>query len=237
MAEQVAETPTSAGAEPGGRHGGSMTAKTQLKAFVKGVLIAFAIVLVIVLGLVAVSVSAQQVPIPRNMPFGVTGSSPVVTAAQSAEIVPGHTVSFTNTLYPNQTAAMDAINQGKIYGAYITGTNSDTLLVSEAKSFFAYTEIAPLFAITAKNLNRPLEVQVVAPLPAGEDPFGAAPGLLMAPAVIGALVAAIMIFSLTRRSVQRWRGLILLVSCLVGGLLIDLIEGPLVGAYAGNRFW
>ena len=126
------------------------------------------------LGLVAVSVSAQQMLIPQKMPFGVTGSSPVVTAAQSADMVPGHRVSFTNTVYPNETAATDAINQGTIYGAYITGKSSDTLLVSEAKSFLAYTKIAPLFALTAKQQNRPLKVQVVKPLPAGKDPTGAA---------------------------------------------------------------
>jgi hypothetical protein len=203
----------------------------------RGILFAFATTFVLVLGLVAVSVSAQQVLIPHKMPFGVTGSSPVVTAAESAEIVPGHRVSFVNTLYPNESAAMDAINQGKIYGAYITGKNSDTLLSSEAKSFFAYTEVVPLFASTAKKMNRPLTVQVVKPLPAGKDPNGAMPGLLMAPAVIGGVVAAILIFTLTQASVQRWRGLILLVSCVIGGLVIDLIEGPLLGAYAGNRFW
>jgi predicted lipase len=82
-------------------------------------------------------VSALQAQVPRNMPFGVTGTSPVVTAAESTKIS-GYQISFVNTTYSNEAAAMDAINQGKIYGAYITGTSSDTLLTVQAKSFFAW---------------------------------------------------------------------------------------------------
>jgi hypothetical protein len=104
--------------------------------------VALAVVLFLECALVAVWVSALQVQIPRNMPFGVTGSSPVVTAAESTKVM-GYQVSFVNTTYPNEATATDAINEGKIYGAYLTGTSSDTLLVSQAKSFFAYTEVVP----------------------------------------------------------------------------------------------
>ena len=119
-------------------------------------LVALAIVLFLVCTVAAVWVSALQAQVPRNMPFGVTGTSPVVTAAESAKVA-GYRTSFVNKTYPNEAAAMDAINQGKIYGAYITGKSSDTLLTVQAKSFFAYTEIAPLFAETAKKLGRPLQ--------------------------------------------------------------------------------
>ena len=106
-----------------------------------------------------------------------------MTAAQSAKIA-GYPISFVNTAYPNEAAAMNALNQGKIYGAYITGTSSDTLLVVEAKSFFAYTEIAPLFAKTAAKLGRPLHVSVVKPLPAGKDPVGAVVGSLLTATIV-----------------------------------------------------
>ena len=103
----------------------------------KRTLVALVAVLFLECALVVVWVSALQVQIPRNMPFGVTGSSPVVTAAESTKAM-GYQVSFVNTTYPNEATATDAINEGKIYGAYLTGTSSDTLLTSQAKSFFAY---------------------------------------------------------------------------------------------------
>ena len=168
-------------------------------------LLALAVVLFLACSVAVVWVSALQAQVPRNMPFGVTGTSPVVTAAESPK-VSGYQISFVNTTYANEAAAMDAINQGKIYGAYITGTSSDTLLTVQAKSFFAYTEIAPLFAATAKKLGRPLHVSVVKPLPAGKDPVGAVAGTLLTATIVGGMVAAILVFTLTGLAVQRWRG-------------------------------
>ncbi len=199
-------------------------------------LVALAIVLFLVCTVAVVWVSALQAQVPRNMPFGVTGTSEVVTAAESQKVA-GYRISFVNKTYPNESAAMDAINQGKIYGAYITGESSDTLLTVPAKSFFAYTEIAPLFAATAKKLGRPLRVTIVKPLPAGEDPVGAVAGALLTATIVGGIVAAILIFTLTGLSVQRWRTASLVGITLLAALLTDVIAGPVFGAYAGDKFW
>ncbi|MGB0094225.1 MAG: hypothetical protein WBP81_17060 [Solirubrobacteraceae bacterium] len=149
----------------------------------KRALLALGVALFFMCALAAVWVSALQAQVPRNMPFGVTGNSSVVTAAESRKIS-GYQVSFVNTTYPSESAAINAINEGKIYGAYITGTSSDTLLSSQAKRFFAYTEVVPLFAQTAAKLGRPLQVKIVKPLPAGKDPVGAVTGLLLLRAVV-----------------------------------------------------
>ena len=199
-------------------------------------LVALAIVLFLVCTVAAVWVSALQAQVPRNMPFGVTGTSPVVTAAESAKVA-GYRTSFVNKTYPTEAAAMNAINQGKIYGAYITGKSSDTLLTVQAKSFFAYTEIAPLFAETAKKLGRPLKVSIVKPLPAGKDPVGAVAGALLTATIVGGMVAAILIFTLTGLAVQRWRTASLIGITLLAALLTDVIAGPVFGAYAGDKFW
>lgn len=199
-------------------------------------LLALAVVLFLVCSVAVVWVSALQVQVPRNMPFGVTGTSAVVTAAESAK-VSGYRISFVNTTYPNEAAAMDAINQGKIYGAYITGTSRDTLLTVQAKSFFAYTEIVPLFAETAAKLGRLLHVSVVKPLPAGKDPVGAVAGTLLTATIVGGMVAAILIFTLTGLAVQRWRTASLVGITLLAALLTDVIAGPVFGAYAGDKFW
>ena len=47
-------------------------------------------------------VSALQLLAPRNMPFGVVGSSPLVAQAQE-------TVGLDIVAYPSQSAAMDAV--------------------------------------------------------------------------------------------------------------------------------
>jgi hypothetical protein len=199
------------------------------------ILAALLLVLALVCAVAVVWVSALQAQVPRNMPFGVTGNSKVVSVAESRKIS-GYQISFVNTTYANESTAMDAINQGTIYGAYITGTSSDTLLISQAKSFFAYTEIRPLFSLVAKSLRQPLNIQVVKPLPAGKDPVGAVAGILLTATVVGGMVAAIFLFSLTRLAVQRWRSAILVGITLLGALLTDVIAGPVFGAYAGDKF-
>jgi hypothetical protein len=198
------------------------------------------VTLLLVVGLVAlvaaVWVSALQAQVPRNMPFGVTGASPVVTLAESRKIS-GFQLSFVNTTYANEGAATDAINKGQIYGAYIAGQSSDTLLISQAKSFFAYTEIRPLFSLSAKALRRSLTVKVLKPLPAGRDPVGAVAGTLLTATIVGGIVAAIMVFSLTGLAVRRWRSATLIGITLLGALATDVIAGPVFGAYAGDKFW
>jgi hypothetical protein len=99
-----------------------------------------------VLTLVAMSADATQRP--QNMPFAVTGSSPVVTAAQSAKLAGKYQMSFVNRLYANENEVMNATSQGEVYGAYLLGTTSDTLLTVPSKSFFA------TFVITGE-LGRP----------------------------------------------------------------------------------
>ena len=197
-----------------------------------------ALLLVALLGcaLTTVLMSALRAQVPRNMPFGVTGASPVVTAAESAK-VSGYQASFVNTLYANESAAMNAINQGKIYGAYITGKTSDTLIAVPAKSFFAATEVVPLFAQTAAKLGRPLVVKQVKPLPAGKDPVGALVGLLLLPAIVGGLLAAVLVFKSTGAAAQHWRVAIMVGYSLLGALLTLVIAGPVFGAFAGDRFW
>jgi hypothetical protein len=79
-------------------------------------------------------ISTLQLLVPRDMPFAVTGSSKVVNAVTSK-------VSLETISYANESAALDAIDLSKVYGAYIPGTKSDTLIVVPAKSFFGRVEL------------------------------------------------------------------------------------------------
>src|SRR5262249_11350404 len=129
------------------------------------VVIALGIVLVVQALFALCLVSAQQTLVPRDMPFGVAGPpSPVVAAAASK-------TGLALTGYPNQSAAMNAIDQGGLYGAYVTGSSSDTLIVVPAQSFFAQLEVEPAFLAAAHKLGRPVTVQTVSPLPPS-DPLG-----------------------------------------------------------------
>src|SRR6516162_8526309 len=100
--QQLADTPPSTAPDAGRRD------------VIRKILGALVAVLVMQALFVLCLVSANQLLVPRNMPFGVAGApSPVVTAVSSK-----YALDLTD--YPNQSAATTAINQGKVYGAYVT---------------------------------------------------------------------------------------------------------------------
>jgi hypothetical protein len=165
--------------------------KAGRRAVIRKTLVALVAVLVLQAIFELCLVSADQLLVPRNMPFGVAGSpSPVVAAVTSK-------LGLDLTSYPSQSAAMTAIDDGQLYGAYVTGSSSDTLIVVPSKSFFALFYVQPAFQDAAKKLGRPLTVQTVKPLPPG-DPFGAVAGLLLVPLLVGGLLAAVFVFKAAR---------------------------------------
>jgi len=192
--------------------------------------IALVAVLVLQAVFVLCLVSALQLLTPRNMPFGVVGSSQVVAQAQS-------TVSLGLISYPSQSAAMTAIGHGQLYGAYITGSPADTLILVPAKSFFARIELQDAFLSAAKTLKHPFKMQTAVPLPSS-DPVGAVVGLLLLPLLIGGYLAAVLVFKAAGGTAAApWRALILTGYAVVGATLTDLIAGPGLGAYSSSHFW
>ena len=195
--------------------------------------------IVVALGLVLVGqalfalclVSAQQLLVPRNMAFGVAGSpSPVVAAVASK-------AGLDLTAYPSQSAAMSAINRGELYGAYVTGSSSDTLIVVPAKSFFAQTELEPAFLAAAHKLGQKVTVQTAKPLPPS-DRVGAVTALLLLPLLIGGYLAAVLVFKAAGGTAAApWRATILTGYALAGAVLTDLIAGLGIGAYSSSHFW
>ncbi|MFD0346092.1 hypothetical protein ACFQ0M_08440 [Kitasatospora aburaviensis] len=176
-------------------------------------------------------VSAQQLLVPRNMPFGVAGPpSPVVAEVASR-------VGLALTSYEDQSAATAAADRGELYGAYVSGGSADTLIVVPSKSFFAQTELEPAFVAAAHKLDRPLTVQTVKPL-APTDPVGAVTSLLLLPLLIGGYLAAVLVYKAAHGvAAAPWRGAILVGYALVGALLTDLIAGLGIGAYSSSHFW
>ncbi|GAA2780085.1 hypothetical protein GCM10010441_00930 [Kitasatospora paracochleata] len=176
-------------------------------------------------------VSAQQLLVPRNMPFGVVGPpSPVVAAVASR-------TGLALTAYPDTSAVTGAAEQGELYGAYVSGGSSDTLIVVPAKSFFGQTEVEPAFLAAAHDLGRPVTVQTIAPL-AATDPVGAVTSLLLLPLLIGGYLAAVLVYKAAHGTAAApWRAVILAGYALVGAVLTDLIAGLGIGAYSSSHFW
>ncbi|MGB7979530.1 MAG: hypothetical protein WCF36_01915 [Candidatus Nanopelagicales bacterium] len=92
-------------------------------------------------------VSALHLLAPRNMPFGVTGPSPVVDAVQQE-------YSLDVITYDSEADVTSAAMAGEIYGGYVPGQNSDTLITVPAKSFFGEVYVRGGFASAAKNVGR-----------------------------------------------------------------------------------
>ncbi|WP_405009804.1 hypothetical protein [Kitasatospora sp. NBC_01539] len=174
-------------------------------------------------------VSALQLLVLRNTPFGVTGASPVVNAVASK-------VSLQSLGYADEAAVMEAIGQSKLYGAYLPGTKSDTLVVVPAKSFFGRVELEAAFEDAAKKIGRPLTVRTVKPLPK-YDRLGGVSGLLLIPLLIGGYLAATLLLKATRTAAAPWHVAMLVGYSAVGALLTDLIAGPGLGAYSNSHFW
>ncbi|WP_033819898.1 hypothetical protein [Kitasatospora sp. MBT63] len=176
-------------------------------------------------------VSAQQLLVPRNMPFGVTGPpSPVVAEVASR-------TGLALTAYPSPSAVTEAADRGELYGAYLSGGSADTLIVVPSKSFFTQTELEPAFVAAAHKLDRPVTVQTVRPL-ASTDPVGAVTSLLLLPLLIGGYLAAVLVYKAAHGTAAApWRAVILAGYALVGAVLTDLIAGLGIGAYSSSHFW
>src|SRR5215469_1182604 len=197
----------------------------------RNILGALAAVLILQALFVLCLVSANQLLAPRNMPFGVAGSPSPVPAAVAS------TLGLDLTSYPNKSAVMTAIDDGELYGAYVTGSSSDTLIVVPQKSFFGQLFIEPAFLKAAHQLGRPVTVQTVKPLPPS-DPVGAVSGLLLLPLLVGGFLASVLVTKAAGGTAAApWRAAILVGYALVGALLTDLIAGTGIGAYSNSHFW
>ncbi|MCE3555432.1 hypothetical protein LWC33_28800 [Pseudonocardia sp. RS11V-5] len=190
---------------------------------------ALAVVAIVQVLLALCLVSADQKLEPHNLPFGVTGSSPVSSAVTSK-------LSLTLTSYPDQAAAVQAVDNGEIYGAYVPGGASDTLVIAPQKSFFAAIILGAAFEDAAHQVGRPVTVDDAKPLPL-RDRTGGVTGLLLLPLLIGGFLVAVFVLKATGRAAARWRVSILVGYSVIGALLTDLIAGPGIGAFGSDRFW
>jgi hypothetical protein len=174
-------------------------------------------------------VSAIQLLEPREMPFGVTGPSPVVDAVQKK-------FSFDLTTYASKSDLTQAAERGDIYGGYIPGSSTDTLVTVPAKSFFAEVYVRGGFADAAKAVGRTYTTATIAPLPTS-DRTGAVAGLLLLPTLIGGYLIASMLYTFTRAAAVPGRIAIVLAFSVVVALITGIAAGPILAALPTSDMW
>jgi hypothetical protein len=188
-------------------------------------------VVVVVVGIAVFAlclVSALQLLVPRDMPFGVTGSSPVVSAVQEK-------VSLDLVQYSDEADLIQAAERGDIEGGYIPGDSGDTLVTVPAKSFFGEIYVRGGFEDAAKKIGREVTTKVVAPLPTA-DRTGAVVGLLLLPTLIGGYLIATMLFSFTQIAVAEGRIAVILGFSIIVALITGASAG-LTGAVPWSHVW
>ena len=175
--------------------------------------------------------SAGHAPKATDLPFGATGSSPVLAAAEK-------TISLKVTRYPDEQAAKTAIDQARIWGALITSGTSSTLIVVPSISDLAPLDLAVRFQDAAKSTGQKITVQQYAPVPLpARDPFGLVQGLMLIPLLIGRVHELDPADGRDREAAARWRAAQLAGFAIAAGLAVDLIVCLWLQGYASSKFW
>ncbi len=174
-------------------------------------------------------ISAVQLLAPRDMPFGVTAPSPVVDAVQQE-------YSLDITTYASEADLMAAAENGDIYGGYIVGSSTDTLVTVPAKSFFGEVYVSAGFADAAKKVDRTFTTTPVVPLPTA-DRTGALVGLLLLPTLVGGYMIASLMFSASQIAAARGRIAIVFAFAAVVAVITGIAAGPVIGAFPTSYLW
>jgi hypothetical protein len=185
------------------------------------------LVLVTIMG--TTYISADHAVVAHNLPWGVTGSSPLTTAVQKS-------VSLDIHQYANQSDLEKAANQAKIYGGFVPQTN--TLIISVASSLWAPAVMPAAYEKAAKQANVKLQLKAIDTLPS-QDPEGVVPGSTLFVLLLGGYLGSMFAMQRTKTAATHHRVLALVGYSVIVALVIDLIAGPILGGYAnvGSNFW
>lgn len=194
---------------------GSVVAKRALVALVTVAILTVIFALCLV--------SAIQLLVPRDMPFGVTESSPIVDAA-------GGEISLSVITYADEADLLEGAEQGDIYGGYVADPSGDKLITVPAKSFFGEVYVSAAFAEAAKSTGGTYTTSQVAPLPTA-DRTGAVVGLLLLPTLVGGYVIASLLFSASQKAAAPGRIAIVFAFAAAVAIITGVTAGPIIGAF------
>ncbi|MBO4257476.1 hypothetical protein [Streptomyces griseorubiginosus] len=195
------------------------------RALITGLLIALAMTTI----MVTTYVSAQHAVVARDLPWGVTGSSPLTTAVQKH-------VSLSIHHYKDQAALEDAAGRTEIYGGFVPQSN--TVVIAEAASLVAPGQMPAFYEQAAKAAGVHLAFKVTNKLPK-EDPLGVVPGIAVFVLLVAGYLGSTLAMQRTGAAAARRRVLSLICYAIIASLVFDVIIGPILGAYPdiGSNFW
>ncbi len=193
-------------------------------------------VLLVELVMIGSYVGALHSPTPRDVPVAVAGPPTVVRGLEaSIRAQTGNALELEKVKDP--AAAIEAIDQRRVYAALIGGARSDRLLVASAASALIAEEL-PRQLRQVEPPRRVLTVRDVMPLPAS-DSRGISPFYLVVGWLVGGYLGA-TILGLARGSAARSRRLAatrigaLAAYAALSGVLGTLLAQEWIGVLAGN---
>lgn len=185
--------------------------------------------LVMVTIMAATYIWANHAVVAHDLPWGVTGSSPLTTEVQKS-------VSLDIHEYANQSELENAANHAEIYGGFVPQTN--TLILNVAASLWAPFVMPEAYEKAARQAGVKLQFKAINQLPP-EDPEGAVPGLSLFVLLVAGYLGSTFAMLRTKAAAAHRRVAVLFVYSVVVGLIVALIGGPILDAYpdVGSNFW
>ncbi len=222
-------TPPSTSAEPHhAHHHHAMDAAPapQGATGMKGVLLPVAIVLAIGSIFVSVFLAAFHAPRPHDLPVAVVGTThrlEQITGGLELGLPGG----FEVKRYPDASAARHALQDRKVYAAYVTSpAKSAELLYAGANGPSVTSTVTGAFSGVAKASGDRLTVQDVVPASAGDtrgmSVFYAGFGVVLAGFLFG-----MMTYQMAPRLEYRWRLVSLASFSVLAGVLVAVMAGSL----------
>ena len=173
-------------------------------------------------------IDALHHPKPHNVAVGVVGASPVPIAVAKQ-------FSLKTTQYASESAALTAIDQRKIDGAFVAGPEGATLIVAPAASPAGASALSAAFGAAAAALGQKMEIVQVHPLPPG-DAGGTVSFLVVMALIIGGYLSSTIAMAFGGRASPGRRLASLAIAAVIGALLTDTLAGPVLGALPASKF-
>jgi len=191
-------------------------------------IVALAVALVVQMLFVFSYVGALHSPKPHDVALGVVGS-PAIPAAL------GKRFSLKTTSYSSQAAALRAIDERKIVGAFVVSPTGSKLFVVPAAGPSVASALGTVFSAAAIAFHQKIEIIPVHPLPT-RDPSGIVPFLITMALVVGGYLSATMVMAFGGPVTPRRRAAALAGVAVLGALLTATIAGPILGAIPTSKF-
>ena len=204
-----------------------MPAKRRLSG-VPLLIVAIGVVLFVQALFVLSYIDALHHPKPHDVAVGVVGASPVPIAVAKQ-------FSLKTTQYASESAALTAIDQRKIDGAFVAGPEGATLIVAPAASPAGASALSTAFGAAAAALGQKMEIVQVHPLPPG-DAGGTVSFLVVMALIIGGYLSSTIAMAFGGPTSRRRRLASLAIAAVIGALLTDTLAGPVLDALPTSKF-